>query len=303
MKIYDCFTFYNELDLLELRLQEYWDKVDHFVIAEANTTHIGTPKNFIFLDNQNRFKPYLDKIIYLPITDMPGVTEQFRMNPDTGKHELWKNCWHNERHQRNSLTKGLDSANSDDVIILTDVDEIIRPECIDQIRKDTTHTLWTFRMVYFNYKFNYMWIKYQKNADQIMYQGGGHQAIRVSRIKDFPTLSYIRETYGCCWANRPRIYDDGNEMIFQHGGWHFSSLGNNEFVANKLRNVADYFLEEANSIDVNKLIDANTSQVKENSEFKPVILDSYFPKTILNNQEKYKDLIIPNAETTIMDIL
>ena len=60
MKVYDCFTFYNEFDTLEIRLQEMWDQVDHFVIAEANTTHSGVAKPFMLLDNWERFKPYAD---------------------------------------------------------------------------------------------------------------------------------------------------------------------------------------------------------------------------------------------------
>jgi hypothetical protein len=296
-KIYDCFTFYNELDILELRLQEHWDHVDHFVISEANTTHIGAPKNYVFLDNQERFKPYMDKIIHVKVEDMPGVTEEYRINPDTGQPHVWKNCWHNERHQRNCLIRGLTGAVGNDVVILSDVDEIERTNCIDAIRVDHQHNLWTFRMVYFNYRFNYLW------AEPLLYQGGGHQAFTIDRMNTFPNLSHIREVYGCCWAHRASDYDDGTEMIFQHGGWHFSSLGNSEHVANKLRNFTDYSFEEAANLDVEELIKLNVSQVNKDSKFEPVILDDYFPKTVLNNRDKYAHLILEGATQTVMDKL
>ena len=72
-KIYDCFSFYNEFDILEIRLQELYDHVDYFIIAEASTTHTGNPKPFYLLDNWERFKPYADKIRHVKVEDMPGV--------------------------------------------------------------------------------------------------------------------------------------------------------------------------------------------------------------------------------------
>jgi hypothetical protein len=296
-KIYDCFSFYNELDILEIRLQEHWDEVDYFVISEASTTHIGAPKEYIFLDNQERFNPYMDKIRHVKVEDMPGVEEIYRINPDTGQPHLWKNCWHNERHQRNCLTRGLSDAIGSDIVILSDVDEIERANCINAMKQDTTHNLWTFRMVYFNYRFNYLW------AVPLLYQGGGHQAFTLDRMKTFPNLSHIREVYGCCWAHRPGDYDDGTEMIYQHGGWHFSSLGNTDHVANKLRNFTDYAFEDAANLDIEELIKKNVSQVNKNSKFQPVVLDDYFPKSLIENKEKYKHLIIEDATQSITDLL
>ncbi|MGH2552631.1 MAG: hypothetical protein ACRDEB_02875, partial [Chitinophagaceae bacterium] len=67
MKIIDCFTFFNELDLLEFRLKLLDEQVDHFVIAESNLTHSGHPKPFYFEENKSRFGPWENKIIYIPI--------------------------------------------------------------------------------------------------------------------------------------------------------------------------------------------------------------------------------------------
>jgi hypothetical protein len=109
--------------------------------------------------------------------------------------------------------------------------------------------------------------------------------------------------YGRIWIDRPKMYDDGNEMCFPHAGWHFSSLGDSKFVANKLRHVADYFPEVAENIDVDALIQERTSQVVAGSIFEPVILDDYFPKTLTENQEKYKDLILTDGTQTVLDKL
>ena len=68
MKTYDCFTFFNELDVLEIRLKEMWDVTDYFVIAESNLSHSGKPKDYILLDNWERFKPYEEKIRRIPVS-------------------------------------------------------------------------------------------------------------------------------------------------------------------------------------------------------------------------------------------
>ena len=85
--VYDCFPFFNELELLELRFVELNDVVDRFVIAEAPVTHAGKPKPMSFLEKRDRFKPWLDKIIHVVVDDMPTGT----------------NDWARENHQRNSL--------------------------------------------------------------------------------------------------------------------------------------------------------------------------------------------------------
>lgn len=72
MKIIDCFPFFNEFELLEIRLKELWDTVDYFVIAEANITQSGIPKPYYLLDNWERFRPYAEKIIHVMVDDMPN---------------------------------------------------------------------------------------------------------------------------------------------------------------------------------------------------------------------------------------
>ena len=69
--IYDCFNFFNELDLLEIRFYTLYEVVDKFVIVESNKTHSGIPKDFNFENNKDRFKKFLDKVEYIKLTDVP----------------------------------------------------------------------------------------------------------------------------------------------------------------------------------------------------------------------------------------
>jgi beta-1,4-mannosyl-glycoprotein beta-1,4-N-acetylglucosaminyltransferase len=285
MKIYDCFIFYNEFDILELRLSELYDKVDYFVISEANTTHAGNTKDFLFLANWERFKPWADKIKHVRVTDMPGVING--------------SCWPNERHQRCCLTRALTHVYQEDIIILSDIDEIIRPSRIDQMRNDTQHNLWAFRMPCFNFKFNYMW-----THPQIYHVYP--QAFTVARAATFKDFTDVREVYGANWAsgNRPMLYSDERDMCLQHGGWHFSSLGGTEVVANKYRNYAHNEMAwKADAINVDKLIAEGKTTIHETFTFAPVVLDNYFPQTILGNKEKYKNLILEGAEKTVVERL
>jgi hypothetical protein len=296
-KIYDCFSFYNELDLLEIRLQELYNHVDHFVISEANTTHSGKLKEFNLENNWDRFKLWADKIIYIKVEDMPGVIKENRINPITNKSELWDNCWHNERHQRNCLIRGLGDAEDDDIILLGDLDEFIRPSSLEELKNDYDHNFWGFRMPMFNYRFNYMW------TTPLIYQVQT-QAMTVARCKTFPNLSHIREIYGTVWANRTNEYSDAQDHCLQHSGWHFSSIGTSEDVSKKLSSFAHSELAyQAGTIDVEKLIAENKTSLRDDARFEPVALDDYFPKTILDNQEKYKNLIIPNATVSAKDLL
>ncbi len=116
LKVYDCFTFFNEFELLELRLNTLWDLVDYFVIVEANKTHFNEPKPFNFYERQKEFKKYFKKIRYVmddSVVPFNGVGD-----------------WSIENNQRNNIIQGLGDAEPDDLIFISDVDEIPNPHTI-----------------------------------------------------------------------------------------------------------------------------------------------------------------------------
>ena len=118
MKVYDCFLFYNELDILEIRLNELYDHVDYFYAVEASVTHTGRPKPLYLkeaLEHTNRFDKFKSKIINID-TDL-----------DLTKSALVDNniddSWNREFIQRNYLMSVMLKASADDIILLSDVDE------------------------------------------------------------------------------------------------------------------------------------------------------------------------------------
>ncbi|TWA58829.1 tetratricopeptide repeat protein [Azospirillum brasilense] len=118
-RIYDCFQFYNELDLLEVRLAELDAVVDRFVLVEATFTHAGDPKPLHYAENRARFAAYADKIIHVVVDDDPGGF-----------------AWQREAHQRDAITRGLDGCDPTDMIVISDADEILRPWVMERLRRE-----------------------------------------------------------------------------------------------------------------------------------------------------------------------
>lgn len=130
MKIYDCFTFYNEFELLELRLEALYDTVDCFVIVEANRTHTNKPKEYNFLARQNDFRKYFPKLRYVkhvPNVEYKGVGD-----------------WSIENGQRNAIMSGIQDAQPDDLIFISDLDEIPAPDVVDRILNNRQKITFTF---------------------------------------------------------------------------------------------------------------------------------------------------------------
>lgn len=126
-KVYDCFLFFNELDVLEIRLNELYDVVDHFVLVEAAETHKkGDLKPFYFEQEKERFKPFLDKIIHVKLEEHIACKAVWSTeNPSQG--------WEREYWQRDQIMRGLQDCHPEDIILISDVDEIIPKSIVPQL--------------------------------------------------------------------------------------------------------------------------------------------------------------------------
>jgi len=272
-KVYDCFTFFNELDLLELRLTECYDHADYFVIAESNMSFTGNPKPFNLEENWDRFKAFRNKIIYIKVNDMPGGTDP----------------WVREFHQRNALVRGITNADDNDVILVTDCDEILRPRTLDILRNDLTHKFWICRLPAFYYKLNYLMIKphsYHVNPLAVI-------------KKDFTDFQSLRNNK-IGWANNQSLdFNNDSVCTIQHSGWHFTYFGDNDQIDKKLLNFSH--TEGQRLVGTYNIEDMISKKICWDAGvyYEHVTMDEYFPKTVLNNLEHWKDFIIPNANTSI----
>src|SRR5262249_13456041 len=121
MRVVDTFTFFNELDILELRLRELSDVVDQFVLVEATTTHSGQDKPLFFEDNKERFSAWESQIVHHVVDDLPRTS----------------NRWLPENVQRKRIGDALASLRhplgDDDLVLISDVDEIPRRSTIGRL--------------------------------------------------------------------------------------------------------------------------------------------------------------------------
>jgi hypothetical protein len=272
MKVYDCFTFFNELELLEIRLHELNDVVDYFVIAEANMSHSGNPKEYHLLDNWDRLKPWHHKIRRIAVDDFPQTN----------------NSWVREKFQRDALSRGLTDVDPEDLIIVSDLDEIPRAVVIEAIKEDENqYERYVLQVPLFRYKFNFLkWWQPVINNQMI-----------VTRAKVF-TYPERERDYTHNWL--PPAPD---VVYLPHAGWHFSYLGDDKTAVHKLQNFAhteQNVPEIVNHFSIDRMIrEKRGPNPHEQEKFEHIKLDDYFPKYVVDNQEKYKDLIIQNATASI----
>lgn len=281
MKIYDCFTFYHELDLLELRLTELYDVVDHFVLVEADTTYTSLPKPFYFEKNKQRYAKFLDKIIHIKVEDMPHHSD----------------AWVNDRFQRDQIYRGIASADPTSLIMVSDLDEIIRPAAVEYMR-NSEQSLFALRMTISNFKFNYL--KVQPDRYNIWGMAGRRSLFDEIKPDAFRQLrfNFMEAPY--------QFSNDGCEVI-EHGGWHFGYMGDKAWLIDKAQSFAH---TEVNNtaflaqIDPDKSIEQGTSWDRSGQDKYTIVeVDSYFPKALLDNMEKYQQYILDNPTTTALAML
>lgn len=277
MKTFDCFPFFNELDILEIRLQELWDTVDHFVIAEANMSHSGKQKEFILLDNWNRFVPYADKIRHVKIEDMPETQDS----------------WVREKFQRYCLVRGLEDRQADDIIITSDCDEVPRAEAIEMIKVDeNNYDRYILGMPMFQFRMNYM--KIFERSKQL--------SIMVTRGRAYTNANQERE-FTFPWNATPQ-----DTVNVDHGGWHFTYFGDDDHAVTKIKNFA-HTETDVPRFTTNKLaIDFMVKNkcglwgITHHEKFEYVKVDDYFPKCITSNLDKWQHMIVPNAQFRVEDL-
>ena len=114
MKIVDTFTFFNELELLEVRLNILNDHVDKFVLVESTRSHQNKPKPLFYQENKHLFKKFNSKIEHIIVNDFP----------EHNYHSF-------EHHQRDCIERGLGYCEDDDIVFISDIDEIWNPAKID----------------------------------------------------------------------------------------------------------------------------------------------------------------------------
>lgn len=281
MKIYDCFAFFNEMDLLELRLRELWDTVDHFVIVEATRTFTKKPKPLFFQDNRARFKEFESKIIHVVVDKYPTFWTKLR--PVT--------TWHYDNHQKEGILQGLKNAAPDDLIIVSDLDEIPLPAKIrEYANRPGIRVFEQFQSYYFlNYVCTHIYdyeghAVAQRNRD-------GFGRWRGSVMLEKKLIKTIKDTRNFRDEEGPHIHP------IKDGGWHFSYMGGIEKIMYKIQSWAhtEYNRPEFGSKEaVVKSIMDGKDLFGEGSRYELFDIDKSalpFPGEVLKNRARWAHMI------------
>lgn len=285
MKIYDAFMFFNELDLLEIRMEILNEYIDYFVISECNRTFSGLDKPFYYEENKERFKKFHHKIIHKKFTDTPERSYDLHSLKKTGNSKddllynsiiesastnmhlgLQEHQWMRDYTQREFVKRGLVDCQDDDIILLSDLDEIPNPEIIRDIEiyipKETfAHLMMKMSQYYINVR-----------KDEVWY---GTKVCRYEYLKNIES-NYMRNAKD----QGIHIDDAGNHLTF---------LGGIEKIKTKISSYGH--IEYANENIFNNLstrID-NFQDIfgRGDSRYYKVEMDESFPKYIRDNIDKY----------------
>lgn len=207
--VYDCFNFFNELDLLEIRLNTLNKVVDRFVIVESSRTHQGKSKPFNLEANWDRFKAFHDRITYLKYDKgFPHFFSRFRP----------VKTWDYERIQREKFFEGLTNAKDDDLVIISDLDEIPNPLEIEKNKVTTTPLIFIQKI----YKYFLNSVCYNET-----WRGPVLLPYRILKEMTIKKARLLRDD--------KILRREGIEVRFiEDGGWHFTTIGNIEQIIEKM---------------------------------------------------------------------
>ena len=290
MKFIDCFMYFDEDMILDIRLNILYKFVSYFIICEANYLHNGSKKEFKF--DINKFSKFKDKIIYIPLEQQPKNLRIINNSDDVllKNSKILDNALLRENFQRDFLYNKIKNFGDEDFIIISDVDEIPNLENFEYKSKITF-----FEQKMFYYKFNllhkdFLWYgsKITKKKNLI-----SPQWLRNVKSKKYPLwrfdILFSKTKY--------------NKINFiKDGGWHFTNVKSPEKIDYKMKNFLHHLEYEESGLgveDVKKIISekkvfydhqADKKEKKWGAEINLVRENDYnLPKYIIKNKEKFNN--------------
>mgnify|MGYP006405382851 FL=1 len=248
--VYDCFMFFNEIDLVELRIRELQDVVDYFVIIEAAHTHTNKPKEYFFGKEvaSGKYDDLSKKLKYITIPRFPEDMTSLER----------------ENFQRNQITQGLNDLDDDDIIMISDCDEIPSKGTVN-CYAENEHDIFAVAQDYYCYYLN---CKTPHNWKGTVLARGRH----------------LRK-------HKPQVFRDNKDQIPTiQGGWHFGYMGGLERIKKKIVSfLHEEFADLSEEYLQHKL--ENKQDLYQEVDFEVVPLTQGLPGYLLDNQEKFEHLI------------
>ena len=295
MKIFDCFMYFDEEVILDLRLNILNQHVDYFVIVESSFNHKGDKRRLRF--DITKFKKFENKIIYLVFDNEPKKIEKIIQSDSEGEKsgKFILNALQRENGQRNFILKGLNNASDNDLILISDVDEIPNLENInfDKIKAK----IFIFKQHMFYYKFNL------KLPNLIW---SGTKACKKKYLKSPQWLRNIKDKkysyyrLDAFFSEKKHI----NIKLIDDGGWHFTNIKTAKEIENKLKSYLHHREFDINPMTTNEIekiirdkkaiynlnVDKTVSKIGNGDKLEKFPLQK-LPKFLQNNLENYKEWI------------
>jgi len=292
MNIYDCFMYFDEDLLLDIRLNVLDKYIKKFIITEATYSHNGSKKKLNF--EINKFKKFKDKIEYIVVDQFPSniLTLNQRDTSKEKKDKLILNGMARDYFQRENLTRGLKNINNDDLIIISDLDEI--PNLANLNYKKIGNNIVIFKQKMFYYKFNLLY------EDFIW---AGSKAVKFKNfispqwLRNIKSKKYPKWRFDTLFSKKKY----SNLYNVENGGWHFTCIREPYDLEKKLLNFAHHYEFEESGLDVNDLkklvsekkvmydhnVDQRGYKWSGSSVLKSISIDQ-LPEYIKKNSEKLK---------------
>jgi len=261
--IYDCFTFFNEHTILDIRLNTLYDHVDKFIIVEATRSHQNLEKKLFFSEKKHEYSKFLDKIIHVVLDEYPEHT-----------------YWSYEENQRDAIIKELSKiATEDDIVFISDVDEIWNPEMIDLNNVESDKIYKWPSYVCFRY-FNLMAQK------ELWYQPLYCKFSILDKMCNKEKLKFSYDVF----RNRGNKIDKNSYIELNTiSGWHLSYT---EDIENKLQNFLHSEYRNMSNEYFQKSIKSGVNPFSGNEVFLIDNIQDHLPEYVKNNIDKFSNYIL-----------
>ncbi len=252
MKIYDCFMYFDEEVTLEVRLNTLNKYVDYFVIVEANFNHKGENRKILF--NHEKFEKFKDKIIYIIFDKQPDKIEIINIedDEDTKSRKYIMNALYRENGQRNFIAEGLKNADNNDIVMISDVDEI--PKLDDINFSNIQERIILFKQDMFYYKFNLSIPDFKWTGTKACKFKNLVSPQWLRNIKDRKYSFYRFDTF----FSKKKYID---VKIINDGGWHFSNIKTASKIEHKLKSYLHHREFDLQSLSVKQIEDIIKNKV------------------------------------------
>ena len=252
MRIYDCFMFYDEDLVADLRFNILDEHVTKFVVVESKFTHSGEKRNLLF--DINKYSKFKNKINYIILENEPSNLEIIN-DSDTADKKNSKyimNALKRENYQRNGITNGLKEASPDDLILISDVDEI--PNLSNLELENINNEIILFKQNFYYYKFNL------KLEDMPWL---GTKACKFKELKSPQWLRNVKDKKYPFWRLDILFSNKkySNIKFIENGGWHFSNMKTPAEIEKKMRTYLHH-----REYDINPLGEEKIKQIIDNKK-------------------------------------